>query len=165
MAFFYAFGIVKGRFVKIVLPLSNYAKMTPHFPLEQNLKFVNQNLKFLSLFFFVPLYSENNNKHIIIMDYMNTHWYTIKFFENLASWQTFRDDRLLSTSEVNRLLNTVLSSLNQSRIVKPLRFPDRFLVSLLIRQFNFSDSLKGHITEVKFNNRLDVVVTFSNSIL
>ena len=99
------------------------------------------------------------------MDYMNTHWYTIKFFENLASWQTFRDDRLLSTSEVNRLLNTVLSSLNQSRIVKPLRFPDRFLVSLLIRQFNFSDSLKGNITEVKFNNRLDVVVTFSNSIL
>ena len=95
---------------------------------------------------------------------MNTHWYTIKFFEGLASWQTFRDDRLLSTSEVNHLLNFVLSSLNMSRLVKPLRFPDNSLVSLLIRQFNFSDSIKRHIIEVKFNRRLDVVVTFSNSI-
>ena len=88
---------------------------------------------------------------------MNTHWYTIKFFEGLASWQTFRDDRLLSTSEVNRLLNTVLSSLNMSRLVKPLRFPDISLVTLLIRQFNFSDSLKGHIIEVKFNNQIGQV--------
>ena len=96
---------------------------------------------------------------------MNTHWYTIKFFESLASWQTFCDDRLLSTSEVNHLLNVILSSLHMSRLVKPLRFPDASLVSLLIRQFNFSDSLKGHIIEVKFNKRLDVVVTFSNSLL
>ena len=96
---------------------------------------------------------------------MNTHWYTIKFFEGLANWQTFRDDRLLSTSEVNHLLNVVLSSLNMSRLVKPLRFPDSSLVSLLIRQFNFPDSLKGHITEVKFNKRLDVIVTFSNSLI
>ena len=96
---------------------------------------------------------------------MNTHWYTIKFFEGLASWHTFRDDILLSTSEVNLLLNFVLSSLNMSRLVKPLRFPDISLVSLLIRQFNFSDSFKGHIIEVKFNRHLDVVVTFSNSLL
>lgn len=96
---------------------------------------------------------------------MNTHWYTIKFFENLACWQTFRDDRLLSTREVNQLLNFALSSLNMSRLVQPLRFPDIQLVSLLIRQFNFSDSLKGHIIEVKFNRHLDVVVTFSNSLL
>ena len=96
---------------------------------------------------------------------MKTQWYTIKFFEGIANWQTFRDDRLLSTSEVNHLMNTVLSSLNMSRLVKPLRFPDISLVSLLIRQFNFSDNLKGHIIEVKFNNRLDVVVTFSNSLI
>ena len=96
---------------------------------------------------------------------MKNQWYTIKFFEGLSSWYSFRDDRLLSTSEVNHLLNAVLSSLNMSRLVKPLRFPDRYLVSLLIRKFNFSDCLKGHITEVKFNNRLDVVVTFSNSLL
>ena len=100
---------------------------------------------------------------------MNNHWYTIKFFDSLASWQTFRDDRLLSTSEVNHLLNVVLSSLHQSRLVKPLRFPDSSLVSLLIRQFNlqfnFPDSLKGHICEVRFNTRLDILVTFSNSLI
>ena len=95
---------------------------------------------------------------------MENYRYTIKFFEGLASWQTFRDDRLLSTSEVNHLLNFVLSSLNMSRLVKPLRFPDSYLVSTLIRQFNVSDSLKGLIVEVKFNNRLDVVVSFSKSL-
>ena len=96
---------------------------------------------------------------------MNNHWYTIKFFEDLGNWQTYRDDRLLSTSEVNRILNTVLSSLHKPCLVNPLRCPHPYLVSVLISQFNFSDSLKGHIIEVKFNNRLDVVVTFSNSLL
>ena len=96
---------------------------------------------------------------------MYNHWYTIKFNEDIANWQTFRDGRPLSSAEVNRLFNLVLSSLNMSRLVKPLRFPDSSLVSFLIRQFNFSDSLKGHIIEVKFNNLLDVVVTFSNSLL
>ena len=161
MAFFYVFVIVKGRFVKIVLLLSSYAKMTPHFSHKQISQVIEQNLKLLNLYFFVILHQLFN----LITIYMNTNWYTIKYFEGLASWQTFRDDRLLSTSEVNHLLNVVLSSLNMSRLVKPLRFPDISLVSLLIRQFNFSDSLKGHIIEVKFNRHLDVVVTFSNSLL
>ena len=93
---------------------------------------------------------------------MKTQWYTIKFLEGIANWQTFCEDRLLSTSEVNHLLNAVLSSLHRSRLVKPLLFPDSYLVSVLIRPFNFPDSLKGYITEVKSTTSLDVLVTFSN---